>query len=1195
MKIQEMFKRDINRYINGVISVGEQSTIKQELDEYVVTRELQRHFADFFQSYERGLDSPERNTGVWIQGYFGSGKSHFLKMLSYLLENKEVEGKRAVEYFDGKFDDPMTYASIVRASDACAETILFNIDDKGGCYKEGETSETAVLRSIARVFYEHLGFYGMDYKLARFEKLIDDRGKTNEFRSAYEDITGTPWVDDRESYDMFGEEVAEAANRACGMSIKSVTDWADSSDAALVDFGALVDDINEYAQKREAECGKRFRLLFMIDEMGQYLNGDTSRMLNLQTFMEKFCDNCGGRVWMVVTSQEAIDELMNVVSMDFSKIQGRFATRLSLSSSSVDEVIKKRVLDKSQTAAALLKDEYATKDVVLKNLFSFEDSRSDLKGFPGEEDFVDCFPFVDYQFKLMPGVLKEIRRHGYQGKSLSTGERSMLSSYQEAAQAVEGGDESSLVPFWRFFDTLEKELDHGIKQVFVRCRDAAERDYTIQPQDIDVLKVLYLINYINDVKPCIGNIAILMADRIDADMKAKKEAVKESLERLVRENYVARTGDRYAFLTDTEQEVAREIKDEKIDPANVIDEVQKIIFSKIFTDKRFRKGANDFPIDRYIDDTIVGQSQQGMRLNVVTLANTALAEASDGELDLKSTDQALLVLDTESDYYNILYNAAKIKKYAQTKASSDDSQAKKNIIQRKQEEAVENRKEAEGLIEDAIVHARVSVAGQSVQIPASTAKQKIEGVLDKLASAIFTKSTLIDSPIDNDAQLRDVLVGRNLQMNSDGELGGNAGAAEAMLAYLRARGQLHQATTVGDLQRNFQGKPFGWREIDVASVAAKLINRQQATVSYGGARVSASDPKMPAYLRKQSEIDKATIAIRKSIPTALVSKANEVLRELDSAANPPADEDGLVQAVKDCLEDRVSVLRDVLASKYRGAKPYPGRETIDKGVHLASSVLGQKADPEALLGELRNLSEDIMDNEEDLGEVRRFFDTNQKELFDKALKTLDTMRSESAYIEGDVDVQSALADIRAIVEAEKPYGKIKDLGGLTEKAMKSYLKLCTAKRDDMLGRLDSAYDEIESYAKSEGAPAAGACAAIVAGAGESRVQKRASIHEAETCSRLDAIGAQIDAWRNSQLTKIDVAVRDAQRPKPKPGDCLVVPSAPTKPASKPKVVQRSTVLPAKALHNEEEIDEYLAQLKTRLLKELEGFDSIRLG
>lgn len=93
MQIKEMFKRDINRYINGVISVAEQNTIKQELEEYVVTRELQRHFADFFQAYERGLDNPERNPGVWIQGYFGSGKSHFLKMLSYLLENKEVDGE----------------------------------------------------------------------------------------------------------------------------------------------------------------------------------------------------------------------------------------------------------------------------------------------------------------------------------------------------------------------------------------------------------------------------------------------------------------------------------------------------------------------------------------------------------------------------------------------------------------------------------------------------------------------------------------------------------------------------------------------------------------------------------------------------------------------------------------------------------------------------------------------------------------------------------------------------------------------------------------------------------------------------------------------------------------------------------------------------------------------------------------------
>lgn len=148
MKIQQMFERDINRYINGVISVGEDDTVKQELEEYVVTRELQRHFGDFFDAYEKGLDNPARNVGVWIQGYFGSGKSHFLKMLSYLLENREVAGTMAVDYFDGKFDDLMTYAKIKRAAESVsAETILFNIDEKGGGYKEGSTAETAVMRS----------------------------------------------------------------------------------------------------------------------------------------------------------------------------------------------------------------------------------------------------------------------------------------------------------------------------------------------------------------------------------------------------------------------------------------------------------------------------------------------------------------------------------------------------------------------------------------------------------------------------------------------------------------------------------------------------------------------------------------------------------------------------------------------------------------------------------------------------------------------------------------------------------------------------------------------------------------------------------------------------------------------------------------------------------------------------------------
>lgn len=109
MKIQDIFAKPIDRDIKGVIKVGqgEDENIKQELEEYVVTRELQKHFADFFSSYKRGIVGTTDKMGVWISGFFGSGKSHFLKILSYLLANKVVDGRSAIDYFekDNKISD----------------------------------------------------------------------------------------------------------------------------------------------------------------------------------------------------------------------------------------------------------------------------------------------------------------------------------------------------------------------------------------------------------------------------------------------------------------------------------------------------------------------------------------------------------------------------------------------------------------------------------------------------------------------------------------------------------------------------------------------------------------------------------------------------------------------------------------------------------------------------------------------------------------------------------------------------------------------------------------------------------------------------------------------------------------------------------------------------------------------------------
>lgn len=162
MKIQNMFQKDIDRDINGVIKVSQddQESLKQELSEYIITKDLRRCFDTFFDNYSRAIDIPTDKVGVWISGFFGSGKSHFLKMLSYLLSNKKVDGREALDYFKDKLDDAITYAMVERCVRIPTESILFNIDIEGPIKKD----KTAVLRVFAKVFYNHCGFYGDDLK-----------------------------------------------------------------------------------------------------------------------------------------------------------------------------------------------------------------------------------------------------------------------------------------------------------------------------------------------------------------------------------------------------------------------------------------------------------------------------------------------------------------------------------------------------------------------------------------------------------------------------------------------------------------------------------------------------------------------------------------------------------------------------------------------------------------------------------------------------------------------------------------------------------------------------------------------------------------------------------------------------------------------------------------------------------------------
>ena len=303
MMIRDMFAEDINRSINGVIKVDQDTAdvIEQEVREYVITKELKKHFISFFNYYSEAFDNPTDDIGVWISGFFGSGKSHFLKMLSYILANRRIGDVSTVEMFRRKFeDDPGTFMMIDRVTQGETETILFNIDIEGSINKD----KTAVLRVFAKMFYGHLGFYGENLKVAMLEQYIAQLGKTEEFRRVFEEKKGKPWVDQRKAFAFNGKFIVPTLMEVLDMSEDDAQRWFHDKTAVEFSIARLVEDINSYIKGKP----DNFRLVFLADEVGQYVGTDTDMLLNLQSLAEKIGSECKGKVWIMCTGQEAIDE-----------------------------------------------------------------------------------------------------------------------------------------------------------------------------------------------------------------------------------------------------------------------------------------------------------------------------------------------------------------------------------------------------------------------------------------------------------------------------------------------------------------------------------------------------------------------------------------------------------------------------------------------------------------------------------------------------------------------------------------------------------------------------------------------------------------------------------------------------------------------------------------------------------------------
>jgi len=1072
MLIKNLFERDIARAINGVVKADQldDRSVWQELDEFVVTKEMYKHIGTFFSSYLDAINNKDDvdiagRIGIWVSGFFGSGKSHFIKVLSYLLRNQQVNAnggtKQAVEFFDAKIEDPMLLGDIKKAVATNTDVILFNIDSKAS-HTEGRN---AILQVFLKVLNEAQGYSPDHPHIAHMERYLDDKGKLKAFHNAFTKATGSDWADERDAYEFNRDEVTRAFSEATGQSMESATKWIDNAEANFsLSIESFCKCVKEYLDTKD----KDHRIIFMVDEIGQFIGSDTHLMLNLQTIAEELGVTCQGRAWIIVTSQEDIDAVLGEVTgskaNDFSKIQGRFRTRLSLSSANVDEVIQSRLLAKTDDAAQELAKVFSEKGDVIRNQLTFSQVGMTLHAYRSGEDFTRNYPFVPYQFQLMQKVFEAIRKAGATGLHLSRGERSILDAFQTAGKAVMHEELGVLVPLYRFYPCIESFLDTSVKRTIDQ---AADRN--VEAFDIELLKVLFLIRYVEEMKGNVDNLVTLCIDGIDVDKLALRRRIEESLQRLEKETLISRSGDNYFFLTNEERDINREIKSVDLNAGEEAKLLGELVFDEVYKGQRkHRYSANrmDFDFNRICDHVPMGSQQQNALLVSVL---TPLAD------DYQSSGKEKCMLESAVDGGHIIVRLQesetldqelrrhkKTEKYLHQKADTSLPEQTRRIHRNVAEDNRERRAAIIRLLNTMLVEADYYVAGQSFSVKSTAPMAVLDEAMDYLITNTFTKMGLIKKLLPDDAtRLKEVQ--STLRINDVGKLqmefqtgDVNAAARQEIRNYTELCSKSSRQVILFDMVQNrFAKRPYGWPENETCLLLAELLVMGEISLVMDGATIPIDKAYEPltalAKQRKVTVIQKQT-----SDPKAIQDARN--LGKQVFAEMGPDGEEKLFLFLQGKLQGWSTNLTGWKALADTGN--YPGEVEITDGLTIVRKLLTDD-DSVKFIDHFNAQKDGLLELADGYHDLEHFYD-HQRSVWDKLRNAYTRFELNRLELSADAAAGPALRRMKEILDAPAPYGLIKEADGLIQTVEAVNTQLVTDRRADAIQKIEGHITAIDA-------------------------------------------------------------------------------------------------------------------------------------
>jgi hypothetical protein len=1151
--IKELFRKDIHRTIEGVVKADNLSdeAVFQEVDEYVITDELSKKFEDFFDVYSGSIGKPTESIGVWISGFFGSGKSHLLKILSYILSSKRLESDLIGELFLEKVEDTMLKANIQKALKLKTDTILFNIDQKTDT-GANRRSDDAILSVFMKVFNEHRGYYPKQGYIAAFEKQLDKDGLYEPFKEIFAKESGNSWEIGREQFEWEVDNIAKAVSEIRSISYESAKVQVEKLDS---NYSLSVEDfakkIKEYVDTQE----KGYRLIFMVDEVGQYIGDNTRLMLNLQTIVETLATKCQGSAWVVVTSQSAVAELVDtnkLAETDFSKILGRFKVKMNLTSQNANEVIQKRLLDKKEEYKPELETLYTKHQNSLASIIYFSERGRSYSNYKDADDFILTYPFIPYQLDLFQSCIRGLSKNeAFQGRHQSVGERSMLDVIQSVAKAISDQDVGSLASFDYFYDGIENIILPEAQKLMTTAKNS------LDPFSLKVLKVLFMVKYVNEFNATIDHITTLLVDSLEIDIAATKEAVKKALGRLLNEVYIQKVGENYEFLTDKEKDIENEIKAVSVELPDLAKEMADWLYDNLIGISKFRYLANkqDYAFSRKMDNIRVKGKEEELSLNILTPLGD---EYDDEKLIHKSfaDNDLIIALHQDFDFERELRLYLQTKKYIPQKNSGNISPTEKQILIQKGEDNNIRRRNLLEKLKEQFTQASIYFNGKRLEHKASEPKTIVENSFNEIMPSFYTNLGMLTQEYKE----QDI---KTILNNKDDLLTGTGDALTeselTMFNQIKRMAGDYQTISVNKLLEQFSAKPYGWYQAAIMCQIASLYVKKAIDLTEG-------------HLLDRTEVYTALTNNRKFASTLIKPSKkvdNKILKKAKSVVGELFPEIALGAAGSREIWQLVRAEVKKIVAELEGYKRYN---------YIFSNALNAPIETLLLIDveyddfydALLNNEDTLLDMKEDtLDLLLEFMRGSQKKIYDEIISFMKRNEANLFHIKSE-----KLNDLYAIVADMTPYQarKIQKANESFDLIQAELNVLLSEAKEEANEKLDTLIKSLQEDSNFEKVDA------------DKRVQvirPLQAIKESIECSRdIDFIYQRVSEYNFDEYKRKALERMDELLPMPAGDTPATLPSQKTLLSQiKPKGFSR--------LKTAEEVSAYIKVLEQKMLDEVE--------